>query len=75
MRLQSLAYHYLPRTHDLTRARARVCVCVCVCVCVERGGPRARPRYPGVESEDHRATTRMETVPYLSMMLLYSRVQ
>ena len=32
-----------------------------------------RDRYPGVESEDHRTTSRRETHPYLSM-LLYSRV-
>ena len=32
----------------------------------ERGGPRARPRYPGVESEDHRTTTRRETSPPIS---------
>ena len=32
----------------------------------ERGGPRARPRYPGVESVDHRTKTRRETHPYLS---------
>ena len=36
--------------------------------CSERGGPRARPRYPGVEDEFRRATFLRETHPYPSIL-------